>query len=77
MTGPVPPESNQPNLARVPAVTETSTSSTHDHPFTLAFDIGGTGLKADVLDKDGEFVADRVKVPTTYPMPPDTLVEQL
>ena len=44
---------------------------THDHPFTLSFDIGGTGLKANVLDKDGDFVADRVRVPTTYPMPPD------
>ncbi len=77
MTGPVPPESNQPNLARVPAVTETSTSSTHDHPLTLSFDIGGTGLKADILDKDGEFAAERVRVPTTYPMPPDTLVVTL
>ena len=44
---------------------------THEHPFTLAIDIGGTGLKADVLDKDGAPVADRVRVPTTYPMPPD------
>ncbi len=39
-------------------------------PFTLAVDIGGTGLKASVLDADGAMVADRVKVPTTYPMPP-------
>jgi polyphosphate glucokinase len=42
-----------------------------DHPFTLAIDIGGTGLKASVLSKDGTMVADRVKVDTTYPMPPD------
>jgi len=41
------------------------------HPFTLAIDVGGTGLKASVLSKDGAMVADRVKVATTYPMPPD------
>jgi len=58
-------------------VTETSTTSAHRRPFTLSIDIGGTGLKADVLDKDGVFVADRVKSATTYPMPPDRLVEQL
>ena len=58
-------------------MTDTSAGSTHDHPFTLSFDIGGTGLKADVLDKDGAFVAERVRVPTTYPMLPDTLVVTL
>lgn len=58
-------------------MTETSTSSAHRRPFTLSIDIGGTGLKADVLDKDGAFVADRVKIATTYPMPPDRMVEQL
>jgi polyphosphate glucokinase len=53
------------------------TGKTHDHPFTLAFDIGGTGLKANVLDAKGDFVADRAKTPTTYPMPPDLMVEKL
>jgi polyphosphate glucokinase len=49
----------------------------HEHPFTLAIDIGGTGLKADVLDRLGNLVADRVKVPTTYPMPPELMVDKL
>jgi polyphosphate glucokinase len=40
------------------------------HPYTLAIDIGGTGLKASVLDKTGAMVADRVRVPTKYPMAP-------
>ena len=40
------------------------------HPFTLAVDIGGTGLKASVLDAGGAMVADRVKIPTSYPLPP-------
>jgi len=44
---------------------------------TLAVDIGGTGLKASVLDVDGAMVADRVKVPTPYPLPPDKLVTTL
>ena len=47
------------------------------HPFTLAIDIGGTGLKANVLDKTGAFAADRVKIATTYPMPPELMVEKL
>lgn len=47
------------------------------HPFTLAVDIGGTGLKASVLDATGNMVADRVKVATTYPMPPEKLVATL
>ncbi|MGH9043435.1 MAG: ROK family protein [Acidimicrobiales bacterium] len=40
-------------------------------PLTLAIDIGGTGLKASVLDANGSMVADRVRVPTRYPMPPE------
>ena len=48
-----------------------------EHPFTLAIDVGGTGLKASVLSKAGTMVADRVKVPTTYPMPPDAMVTAL
>jgi polyphosphate glucokinase len=47
------------------------------HPLTLAVDIGGTGLKASVLGADGAMVADRVKIPTSYPLPPDKLVTLL
>jgi len=46
-------------------------------PRTLAIDIGGTGLKASVLDAQGAMVADRVRVPTTYPCPPSALVDAL
>jgi len=46
-------------------------------PFTLAIDIGGTGLKASVLDAKGAMVADRLKVQTTYPCPPEKLVDDL
>ena len=46
-------------------------------PRTLAIDVGGTGLKASVLDAEGKLVADRVRVPTSYPCPPEKLVEAL
>ena len=47
------------------------------HPYTLAVDIGGTGLKASVLGVKGTMVADRVKVATPYPLPPDRMVAEL
>lgn len=46
-------------------------------PTTLAIDVGGTGLKASVLDAAGAMVVDRVRVKTTYPCPPDALVRRL
>jgi polyphosphate glucokinase len=48
----------------------TGSTGRQHHPFTLSFDIGGTGLKASVLDTAGAMVADRVRATTTYPMPP-------
>jgi polyphosphate glucokinase len=54
-----------------------ATKCTPAKPFTCAIDIGGTGLKASVLDASGAMVADRVSVPTTYPCPPATLVDDL
>jgi polyphosphate glucokinase len=46
-------------------------------PLTLAIDIGGTGIKASVLDASGAMVADRVRVSTRYPVRPKGLVETL
>jgi polyphosphate glucokinase len=48
-----------------------------DGPFTLAFDIGGTGLKAGVLDARGRLVAPRARVPTQYPCPPERMIRAL
>jgi polyphosphate glucokinase len=49
-----------------------------DHPpQTLAIDIGGTGLKASVLDISGKMVEEHVRTPTPYPLSPDLLVETL
>lgn len=38
---------------------------------TLAIDIGGTGLKASVLDESGTMLTKRVRVATPYPFTPD------
>jgi polyphosphate glucokinase len=46
-------------------------------PRTLAIDVGGTGLKAAVLDPSGAMIADRVRVPTPYPCPPTVLLATL
>jgi polyphosphate glucokinase len=44
---------------------------------TLAIDIGGTGLKASVLDPAGVMAVDRVRVPTPYPSSPERLLAAL
>lgn len=43
----------------------------------LSIDIGGTGLKAAVVDEAGNLLTPRVRVGTPHPSPPDTLVEAL
>lgn len=44
---------------------------------TLCIDVGGTGLKASVLDDKGAMLADRVRVETPRPCDPKTLVDAL
>jgi len=43
-------------------------------PFTLAVDIGGTGVKASVLDPQGAMTTERVRIDTPQPCTPDLLV---
>ncbi|MDE3154089.1 MAG: ROK family protein [Acidobacteriota bacterium] len=43
----------------------------------LAIDVGGTGLKAAVLDAQGKMRSERVRVKTPHPCPPDALVHAL
>jgi len=47
----------------------------HEGPFTLAIDIGGTGLKASVLDKKGKMTTERVRIDTPQPCTPKLLVD--
>lgn len=44
---------------------------------TLGIDVGGTGLKAALVDSTGVMVSPKVKVPTPYPCPPDQLIAHL
>jgi polyphosphate glucokinase len=43
----------------------------------LSFDIGGTGLKASVIDSHGKLIAPHVRMPTPDPCPPETMVQAL
>jgi polyphosphate glucokinase len=58
--------------------TATARSAAADKCFqTLAIDIGGTGLKADVLDSEGRIMAKPLRVPTPYPLSPEVLLDTL
>jgi len=46
-------------------------------PRTLAIDVGGTGLKASVLDPRGGMITDRLRVATPAPAPAKVLVDAL
>jgi polyphosphate glucokinase len=46
-------------------------------PRTLAIDVGGTALKASVLDDAGQMLLKRVRVATPYPCPPETLLRAI
>ncbi|HEY2663941.1 MAG TPA: ROK family protein [Candidatus Binataceae bacterium] len=43
-------------------------------PYTLAVDIGGTGIKVEVLNAGGEPVTERAKLPTPHPATPDSVI---
>lgn len=63
--------------ARKHAAKGTRASSRHRGPYTLGIDVGGTALKASVLDRDGRMVVERVRVPTPDPCPPKVLLGAL
>lgn len=55
-------------------MTDDAVTANPERPFTLAIDVGGTGIKASVLDASGRMVADRVRVDTTYPLSPERFI---
>ncbi len=59
------------------AMPAAAAAAAHPAPHTLVIDIGGTGLKATVLDASGQPEHDRVRVDTTYPCPPEKMVADL
>ena len=44
---------------------------------TLAIDVGGSGLKAALLDENGVMLGDRVRVPTPEGVSPEGMVDAL
>jgi polyphosphate glucokinase len=46
-------------------------------PGILSIDIGGTHLKAAVVDAQGDLLSDKQRVPTPYPCPPRVMVQTL
>ncbi len=59
------------------AKTSRQKSAIRRRPRTLAIDIGGTGLKATVLDAAGAMLVERVRVDTPHPAPPAKMVAAL
>src|SRR5512133_1668663 len=53
------------------------TGSLTSHVRTLAIDVGGTALKASVLDARGTMIVDSVRIATPYPCPPKVLIKAL
>jgi len=47
------------------------------HPLTLAIDIGGTHLKAGVLDAGGTMLGDPARIATPHPSAPEVVVNDL
>ena len=64
-------------VSRQAATEAGSTPEAPRPPRTAVFDIGGTGLKAAVLDAAGEMISERVRVRTPFPCPPQRLVSEL
>jgi polyphosphate glucokinase len=50
---------------------------THGRTRTLAIDVGGSGLKASVIDEAGRLLTERVRVDTPVGSPPKEIVETL
>ena len=44
---------------------------------TLGIDCGGSGIKGSVLDANGDLLAERVRIKTPYPLPPQRFVDVL
>ena len=65
----------QTSKAKNKANSKKKNSKSENH--TLAIDIGGTGLKASVLDENGEMLTERVRVETPHLSTPEIIVDTL
>ena len=62
---------------RKPELPEGQDADTALPPFTLGVDIGGTNIKASVLDRAGRLLADQVRLPTPKPATPEAVLETI
>jgi polyphosphate glucokinase len=60
-----------------PSADPSDLASAADSPRTLAIDIGGTALKASVLDGAGQMLVKRARVATPYPCRPEILLSAI
>src|SRR5579864_6003918 len=67
--------SAKPSAAQSARASRSSTLSAS--PVTLAIDIGGTGLKAMLLDPKGKPISERMRVPTPTPATPKAVLDAL
>jgi polyphosphate glucokinase len=74
---PTPGKSPKKKSAKKPSAKTITNTKTTDGLKTLAFDIGGSGLKATVLDERGKMLTERVRVETPQPCPPGVLLGKL
>jgi polyphosphate glucokinase len=74
---PTPGKSSKKKSAKTPSAKAARKLKKSGGLKTLAFDIGGSGLKATVLDARGEMLTERVRVETPQPCPPGVLLEKL
>ncbi|MBI2943035.1 MAG: ROK family protein [Candidatus Wallbacteria bacterium] len=60
-----------------PSATKAASNAKKGTVRTLAIDIGGSGIKASVLDDSGQMLTERVRVETPKPCPPQVAVEAI
>jgi polyphosphate glucokinase len=53
------------------------TNGKGEGPHTLAVDVGGTGVKASLIDAKGRMVVERLRVATPYPCLPNVLLRAI
>src|SRR4051812_38576052 len=74
---PTLPPATTPATTAVTAAATTAAKTPASGLATLAIDIGGTGLKAMILDESGTAVTERARVKTPKPATTDAVIEAL
>ena len=67
--------SDAPTDLQVPAAAPEQEGSSDES--TLCIDIGGSGIKGGTVGPDGTMAGERIRIPTTYPLRPDDLLDAI